>query len=277
MIEQIFTSPSPKTTLAKKLKLEATFYPEVKAYFNTIRMEFEKFYSVTGRAISMEQYEPMTLSLIDKQYRRVTNAFKNDLRGEKKQDDTLADEETDIINTAIITFVLLKSKISALQILDTNAKNITEAIGRARIALFEKGIPETNKAIAQEASAILKTKFNGRANTIAISETQHPAEAAKSIEANVLAGEAPAEDLPIGGVAAAGYIVKKATKTWRAVLDEKTRGFHAVADGQTVNITQSFFVGGEYLRYPRASEASAKNIVNCRCSSETNIIRNLLN
>lgn len=278
MTTQIFKSPPQSVTLPKKLALEATFLPEIKAYFKIIRTDFETVYKSTGDTINITQYDDITLSMIKKQYKRVASVFKNDLRGEKKQE-TQEDTENDFINSALVYFILLNSKISADLIQQTNAKNITEAIGKARVALFEKGIEPTNKAIAEEASKTLKKTFKGRAETIAISETQYMAESAKHIEGNVLAGEQPFDEFPYVETAVIGIAVSKATKTWQTTLDEKTRLAHARADGQTVNLTQPYTVDNELLKYPRDTSlgASPKNVINCRCESQIEIIRNLLN
>lgn len=56
------------------------------------------------------------------------------------------------------------------------------------------------------------------------------------------------------------------TKTWLAALDERTREAHAAADGQTVNIDESFSVGGESLDFPGDPKGSPGNIINCRCT-----------
>ena len=277
---QKFTSPSQKSTLAKKIAFENIFLPEIKAYFKVIRTDFEVFYSSTGQAISMEEYRDITLALIKKQYNRVSKVFKYDLRkNEKKQDETQEQGEDRLISTAIIFFILTEAKKTTDFILQTNAKNITEAIGKARVVLFEKGIPETKQAIAKEASAILKDKFEGRTQTIAITETQLPAEASKQIEANVLAGEQALDDFQMEGLAVGGVIViEKANKTWRARMNEVTRPWHARADGQTVRLNQPYIVDNEYLKFPRDASlgATAKNIANCYCDSKIEIIRNLL-
>lgn len=61
----------------------------------------------------------------------------------------------------------------------------------------------------------------------------------------------------------AGY--KK--KQWITIHDGREREAHAQANGQVKEIYEPFIVGGEELQYPRdASNASAWNIVNCRCS-----------
>jgi len=275
-MKQVFKSPPQAITLPKKLALEASFLPQVKSYFNTIRTDFEKFYSVTGTVISMDEYEDITLSLIKKQYTRCAKVFKRDLRGEKKQEETQETAEDNFISTAIIAFILLKSKISADIIRETNTTQIRDAISKARSALIEQGKEITNRAVAKEASSILKTRFNARAETIAISETQYAVESVKAIEANVLAGEQSFDGFA-GTVAVSTVVVSNATKTWETTLDEKTRIAHAFADGQTVKVTSFFIVDGQMLKFPRDTSlgATAKNVINCRCQASYSITRDV--
>jgi len=55
-------------------------------------------------------------------------------------------------------------------------------------------------------------------------------------------------------------------KIWVAVMDQRTRDPHAAANGQQVAINDKFLVGGEYMMFPGDPDASARNLVNCRCS-----------
>ena len=55
-------------------------------------------------------------------------------------------------------------------------------------------------------------------------------------------------------------------KTWLAAPSERTRTWHAAADGQTVDINSPFIVDGEPMMEPGDPGASAGNIINCRCS-----------
>ena len=61
----------------------------------------------------------------------------------------------------------------------------------------------------------------------------------------------------------------KTQKTWHAILDKRTRDWHAEVNGQTKPITEPFDVAGEYMQFPRDESlgASGGNIVNCRCSA----------
>lgn len=64
----------------------------------------------------------------------------------------------------------------------------------------------------------------------------------------------------------AGYLVT--LKTWTSVGDEKVRDAHADADGQEVESSESFDVGGESLDYPGDPNGSPGNVINCRCGLE---------
>jgi hypothetical protein len=61
-------------------------------------------------------------------------------------------------------------------------------------------------------------------------------------------------------------------KVWLAALDDRTRDDHREAHGQEVDLDEDFEVGGESLSYPGDPQASASQIVNCRCS-QTAIVK----
>lgn len=56
-------------------------------------------------------------------------------------------------------------------------------------------------------------------------------------------------------------------KEWLAVSDDDTRASHEEADHQIVAVNEDFTVGGESAPYPGAPSLSARNRVNCRCTS----------
>ena len=57
-------------------------------------------------------------------------------------------------------------------------------------------------------------------------------------------------------------------KVWRATFDHRVRYTHKTADGQAVDLTESFLVGGEHLMYPGDPAGSPHNVKNCRCGME---------
>lgn len=63
-----------------------------------------------------------------------------------------------------------------------------------------------------------------------------------------------------------GFTVKK---RWVATKDDRTRPSHLEADGQEVDLDKPFIVGGEEMMYPGDENASAENVINCRCAMMT--------
>ena len=55
-------------------------------------------------------------------------------------------------------------------------------------------------------------------------------------------------------------------KEWLASIDGREREEHAGADGQSVDLEDSFIVGGESLDYPGDPRGSAGNVIQCRCT-----------
>lgn len=61
----------------------------------------------------------------------------------------------------------------------------------------------------------------------------------------------------------------KTKKKWITMHDNRVRKTHQMADGQTVNIEEPFFVGDSLMLVPKDSEtygASPQECVNCRCT-----------
>lgn len=71
-----------------------------------------------------------------------------------------------------------------------------------------------------------------------------------------------------GNQLAANTYEYKTKKRWIAVHDSRTRHWHLDADGQTVDIDQAFNIGGEMMDFPGDPDASAANVINCRCVTE---------
>ena len=55
-------------------------------------------------------------------------------------------------------------------------------------------------------------------------------------------------------------------KRWVSAMDSRVRDEHGAADGQIVDMEESFVVGGEELEYPGDPAGSAENVINCRCT-----------
>lgn len=58
----------------------------------------------------------------------------------------------------------------------------------------------------------------------------------------------------------------KKYKTWIAEMDNRTREWHREIDNVKIPIDDMFQVGLDEMRFPHDYNASAENVVNCRCS-----------
>jgi len=265
-----------KRNLALKLMLERRFLPEIRKYFKIIERDFTLFYSTTGRVLSKRSYGLDTVSLLRKQYKRVSNSFGVEMRDsalkeyipnvfETKQEDQ---EEIEALIAAALALFEEKSPQKRSEFInETNQKEINEATNEAIQTLEQEGDEVSNVAIAFLASSIIRKKFAKRVDTIALTETQFSSERVKAIEAGIIA-----EGLGADIIAITDAIVLPSTqgkKQWAAILDEVTRLNHAIADGQRRRIDEPFNVGGELLRHPgdTSLNASAGNVINCRCSA----------
>lgn len=54
-------------------------------------------------------------------------------------------------------------------------------------------------------------------------------------------------------------------KTWLTMKDRHVRHSHQLVDEEKIEIFDTFHVGDDEMLYPKDSNASAKEIVNCRC------------
>ena len=57
----------------------------------------------------------------------------------------------------------------------------------------------------------------------------------------------------------------KMLKKWVATSDGRTRPAHVSANGQIVDMSEDFLVGGLPMGYAGDSKGGAANVVNCRC------------
>ena len=263
-----------RRNLTLKLALEKTFSRELVSYFNEIRKDVVSFYTATGLLINADIYQSKTEMLLERHYKRVIRNFIDEgkysyrksleAKGiEYKQEQKEEDEKIKATSVLIaLAFVETVIQRRALQLIETTSDNIKDAAKRASEKANEFGTK-----VSDEFDNGLNRAFKGRQPMIALTETQFMAERAKNIEAAVISRNGDVDPNSINdGVVAGNPDVKK---EWAAILDDRTRGGHAMADGQTQNMNDPYIVNGEYLMYPSDTSmgASLGNIINCRCSS----------
>lgn len=263
-----------KRNLALKLALEKTFTRELVSYFENIRKDVVSFYTATGLLINADIYQKQTEDMLERHYKRVIRNFINEgrysyrksleVKGiEYKQEQEDEDEKIKATSVLIaLAFVETILQKRASQLIETTSDNVKDTVKRATEKAGESGTK-----INEEFKKGLNRTFKGRQAMIALTETQFMAERAKNIEASVISRNGNVDPSSINdGIVVGNPDVKK---EWAAVLDEKTRFSHAVADGQVKGINDPYIVNGEYMMYPGDTSmgASLENIINCRCSS----------
>ena len=245
--------------LALKLRFEELFMPEINKYFNQIVKDFSIIYSATGQPLNLDSYQDTLTEVLRNHYRRVNTGFYK-LTSDRllsksfeKQDENQEEEDA---NEEILALLLLwrakTSKKRSLLMTNTTAKDMKKAVDIAQNELIEEGIEITNKVVSKRATSKLKEFSKSRLSTIIATETALPAEKTKQ---------------DTGSTLLKYNLSKVSRKIWITRGDETVRDTHAEANGQTVRLNKSYFVGGEFLRYPLDERGSFKNIVNCHCSS----------
>lgn len=66
-------------------------------------------------------------------------------------------------------------------------------------------------------------------------------------------------------------------KEWVSVEDNRTRPAHAEANGEKIKLDEQFEVGGELMDRPNDPNASAENVINCRCTLAYDVDESIYN
>lgn len=252
--------------LAEKIRLENEFIPQLTDLFNRVGDDFYQSMLNQGVPPAMITWQSFFESLLLSHYQAVGNVFSRRLRDQL--DIVLSDEENDEINAALALFYSNMAIDAATQITETNERQALESITRTNAQedadMDETGQPYDQATRANVAGNIFGALTLGRVTTIAITETQTPAEAAKITEADVVAGRQPVIILTVIPVIPPEE-KKKDTKAWISRRDDRVRPTHVKADGQEVATDEFFIVGGFKMMMPGDRSAPMEEWVNCRC------------
>ena len=151
-------------------------------------------------------------------------------------------DEESIFDTSLRNWVRERSLERAELVGQTTIQRARDAI------LAGQAEGEGSIAIARRIETALGGTIAGtRARTIARTEV-HTAANVASLQATDSTG------------------VQGLRREWLAAEDGRTRLSHAIADGQTVGMNETFSVGGSKLRFPGDPKGPASEIINCRCA-----------
>jgi hypothetical protein len=244
--------------LAKKLKLEVSFSRSMRSFFNTVRKDFRSRYVSSKPNVIASEYKIDLTAALKQQYRKIAKEFSGYLEKDlnKNFQYEIKQGEKEEIEAEILGIIAAKATIQSEYIIQTTQKEIDQAVTE----VLQTTDDLTDQEIAKRASAILQSRQAARSDIIAATEVNSMAEETKFTEFAVLAA---------AGIALDGEpLSEKVVKRWDAVLDEKTRINHAVADGQQRNKNDTFLIGGQSLMFPGDTShgATLDNVINCRCS-----------
>jgi len=256
----------------EKLRLERDLLAQLRT-FNQSLVRQTVTSASTNQFFSALELQPELQELLNTHYSAVTGLFDHQISDDLSADIAETQPERARIIAALALFASTRATEQSAFITETNQQDMTDSFNLATVAAQEQvvgGAPVSPIDVAFITGAILNRKLNGRLTTIANTETQAVAEAAKLTEAEVLSGRFPT----INGIAAEttpiAPEVPTPTSRWETRGDEKVRTVpfnHVAADGQVQTIGGVFTVGGQSLRFPGDTNlgASLGNIINCRC------------
>lgn len=254
-------------SLLWKLELERGFKPKLRHIFRQIARDAANVYRATNTIpVITTTFQPELTSILRHQYRKVADKFEAELVNRITDPKLLtALESENRLDHSIMNYINAQSQSQAQIILSTTQGDLQKVYIDTMQRIAVSGESPSKSEVAKEIEKEFEKTAEGRVETIAITETSTTAEKVKF-----------SESLAVNNVAQLIYSPSQIhlLKGWGAILDNKTRIWHADADGQEVRIDKPYQVGGQLLMHPgdMTLGASLDNIINCRCSSHTRIV-----
>jgi len=245
-------TPLPEATIVDlpiKLKSERRLERKFRSIFKEMadlnQAEMSTFRSIPDFSIFTDELE----GIVRTDSSTTSRSFRKNLRKKLK----LGNVEAARINQEIENYIAESSRRQAEFIISTTNRRVEDAVITTLAESAEQLVELSDEELAKEVTSKFRKGNRNRAKGIALTEVQRVSEKTKFIEADILQRS---------GTTAS------TEKRWDAILDQKVRHPHAIADGQIVPLNEPFIVNGELLMQPGDTSlgASVKNVVNCRCS-----------
>ena len=262
-----------------KMSLEQDLIPRLQKLFDKFMRDFRIQFKKTATVLNAHSISSELNKLLAIAYKRTAAAFTENFTifnsklsahlQELKQGRSPEDEETDAdnnrkIEAAILAFILATVPVQTRFILNTTNEQLACTIRKTVDEANQAGEAVNVSQIADRAFTSYSETLSSRIGLIATFETQNSAEEAKSQVAQQL-------NISAAGTTARIPVIPPAvaTKVWVAVLDNKTRTAHALADGQQRNADEPFNVMNQQLMRPGDTSlgATPANVMECRCSA----------
>jgi len=246
--------------LASKLTLENSLAKKISNHFSQVNKQVKTSYENNGKLPSFSNHKKTVKGILKDHYEETAGQTSTTLR-DNFQPVKNNNKVQALIDTRINANADDRSDFSSDSIAQTTQDNYKSYIKEAVVAAAVSGVILSKEDIAESISGKFEETSDSRISSIATTETNIASNDGQDQEMTALGDtDAEFED----GTTMSNY---EGTKTWVAILDDRTRDAHAEADGQEVGMDEPFSVGGESLMYPGDDnlDASPENLINCRC------------
>lgn len=250
--------------LALSLKQEKKMKEKLASHFKEVSDDVRNHYARHSKLPSFDDHRETIKSIIKDNYMETggfaSRTFRDEFEnGVDQIDDEIIDE---LISNRIERDSEDHSDYASDLISETTENNFKDYIKEAIAIAATAGVLLSARDIAEAIGDKFDDTSEGRIDTIATTETGIAISDGQLDEIQAM------EDVKADFEDGTNITEYSRTKTWVAILDERTRPWHADADGQTVRINETFIVNGEELMMPRDDSlgASEDNVINCRCS-----------
>tara|TARA_R110002012_G_scaffold316437_1_gene531405 strand:- start:1138 stop:1953 length:816 start_codon:yes stop_codon:yes gene_type:complete len=246
---RVSTRAEARRQLVLRNNLEKRFFKKLNTLFRkfvNVHMHLYKQYGIYEPAVAAQSLNEDFFPLILSHYKRTFQAIYKS--NEDKYDILRKADEAFVFGRSVDFEAVVNEYFSGRQLL---LAGISERIASRISKVIEQGradnltLPQIAKLVSDKFLPISRS----RAALIARTETHNAASYANhSYHLTV------EKDLGV-----------KMLKKWVATNDARTRSTHAAANGQTVDMSEDFTVGGVPMGFAGDSKGGAKNVINCRC------------
>lgn len=247
---RVNTRAEVRRQLVLRNNLEKRFFRKLNTLFRkfvNVHMHLYKQYGIYEIDVAVQSLNEDFFPLMLAHYRRTFQAIYK-LNEEKYEMMRKADTEAFVFGRSVEFETVVNKYFTSRQLI---LSGITQRLANRISKVIEQGradnltLPQIAKLVADKFLPISRS----RAALIARTETHNAASFA-----NHTYHQTVERDLGV-----------KMLKKWVATNDARTRTAHAQANGQTVDMSEDFTVGGVPMGFAGDSKGGAKNVINCRC------------
>ena len=247
---RVSTRAEYRRQLVIRNNLEKRFYKKLNTMFRkfiNVQLYLYKEFGIYESDIAAQRLNEELMPLIFLHYKRVFQAIYKS--NEDKYDmNRKADAEAFVFGRSIDFEALVSTYFTSRQLV---LSGISTRLANRISATIELG--RADNLTLQQIAKLVSDKYlpisRTRAALISRTETHNAASFASNAYHSTIEKET--------GV--------KMLKKWVSVSDGRTRPAHASANGQIVDMSEDFLVGGVPMGYAGDSKGGAKNVINCRC------------